>query len=77
MWFIMSAFDQDRIFASASHLPHLLSFAFMQQIIQDKQHAQLLTLPPQAFAILHGLQAAIPMSEQKFALPIKTKSLLA
>ncbi|MBP5790002.1 MAG: prephenate dehydrogenase/arogenate dehydrogenase family protein, partial [Neisseriaceae bacterium] len=45
----MSAFDHDRIFASVSHLPHLLSFAFMQQIIQDKQHAQLLDFAATGF----------------------------
>lgn len=46
---LMSAIEHDRIFASVSHLPHILSFAFMQQIIQDQQHAQLLDFAATGF----------------------------
>ena len=64
----MSAFDHDRIFASVSHLPHLLSFAFMQQIIQDKQHAQLLDFAATGFRDFTRLAGSNPAVWTEIAL---------
>ena len=56
----MTASDHDRIFAAVSHLPHILSFAFMQQIIQDKQHTQLLDFAATGFRDFTRLSGSNP-----------------
>lgn len=47
--YLMSAQEHDRIFAATSHLPHLLAYAFMQQIATDPQSAQLLHFAASGF----------------------------
>lgn len=56
----LSAYDHDRIFAAVSHLPHILSFAFMQQIIQNKNHTQLLDFAATGFRDFTRLSASNP-----------------
>ena len=56
----MTAKEHDRVFAAVSHLPHLLSFAFMKQIIQDKDQAQLLGFAATGFRDFTRLSGSDP-----------------
>ncbi|MBQ9725257.1 MAG: prephenate dehydrogenase [Neisseriaceae bacterium] len=58
--FSMSAEEHDRIFAAVSHLPHLLSFAFMQQIAQNKDKTQLLDFAATGFRDFTRLAGSNP-----------------
>ncbi|MBR7003059.1 MAG: prephenate dehydrogenase [Neisseriaceae bacterium] len=65
---LMPVLEHDRIFATVSHLPHILSFAFMQQIIQDQQHAQLLDFAGTGFRDFTRLAGSNPAVWTEIAL---------
>ena len=56
----MTAKQHDHIFAAVSHLPHLLSFAFMQQMIQNPDQTQLLNFAATGFRDFTRLAGSNP-----------------
>ena len=64
----MSAVQHDAIFAAVSHLPHLLSFSYMQQILQDSKNADYLTFAGSGFRDFTRIAASSPEMWRDIAL---------
>ncbi len=58
---LMSSCDHDNAFAAVSHLPHLIAFAFMNGLIDQPNHEQLLSVAGPGFRDFSRIAASDPV----------------